>query len=103
MVLLYTWHGGDSCRGNNYRCPACGDVIAVRDKAGSPTSLHVNSYSQTQKHHMRLCERYIRYIRYIRYPIPINFLGPWVLQESHMDQWTDAARLMDAIWRSDSA
>ncbi|CAL1134840.1 unnamed protein product [Cladocopium goreaui] len=42
------------CYRNNYRCPACGDVIAVRDK------------------------------------------------ESHMDQWTDAARLMDAIWRSDS-
>eukprot|EP00435_Cladocopium_sp_Y103_P005433 s526_g1.t2 len=42
------------CYRNNYRCPACGDVIAIRDK------------------------------------------------ESHMDQWTDAARLMDAIWRSDS-
>ena len=24
-------------------------------------------------------------------------------QESHMEQWTDAARLMDAIWRSDAA
>jgi len=43
------------CYRNNYRCPACDDVIAVGDK------------------------------------------------ESHMEQWTDAARLMDAIWRSDAA
>ncbi|CAK9075851.1 unnamed protein product, partial [Durusdinium trenchii] len=43
------------CYRNNYRCPACDDVIAAKDK------------------------------------------------ESHMEHWTDAARLLDAVWRHDSA
>ncbi|CAE7038314.1 Rai14 [Symbiodinium sp. CCMP2592] len=43
------------CYRNNYRCPACDEVIAVRDK------------------------------------------------ESHVEQWTDGARLLDAVGRRDAA